>query len=166
MVEQWRTVGLDPSLRPINRSHLNELVAANDMGMSGWEGDISDITWVWCSRLNHPGQCNVPWGKGYDLWLKGDTENEIAVEPPEEVAWVFHRWQEMIDAVTEEEHVAIARELWEWFYDYLPGFGTVGIPKPVLMKKNLTNFPDDGVWGFSVIRAVPVHPEQFFYKQS
>jgi len=34
------------------------------------------------------------------------------------------------------------------------------------MKKNLTNFPDDGVWGFSVIRAVPVHPEQFFYKQS
>ena len=48
-----------PSLRPINRSHLNELVAANDMGMSGWEGDISDITWVWCSRLNHPGQCNT-----------------------------------------------------------------------------------------------------------
>ena len=39
---------------PINRSHLNELVAANDMGMSGWEGDISDITWVWCSRFEPP----------------------------------------------------------------------------------------------------------------
>ena len=166
VVEQWREVGLDPSIRPINRSHLNELVAANDFGMSGWEGDISDITWVWCGRLNHPGQCNTPWGKGYDVWLKGDTENEIAVEPPDEVAWVFHRWQDMIDAVTEEEHISIARELWDWFYDYLPGFGTVGIPKPVVMKKNLTNFPDDGVWGYSVIRAVPVHPEQFFYKQS
>ena len=166
VIEQWRAVGLDPSIRPINRSHLMELVAANDIGMSGWEGDISDITWVWCPRLNHPGLCAVPWGKGYGIWLDGDPENELAVEPPEEVKWVYNRWQDMIDAVTEEEHVAISRELWEWFYDYLPGFGTVGIPKPVLMKKNLTNFPDDGVWGYSVIRAVPVHPEQFFYKQS
>jgi peptide/nickel transport system substrate-binding protein len=166
VIEQWRAVGLDPSIRPINRSHLMELVAANDIGMSGWEGDISDITWVWCPRLNHPGLCAVPWGKGYGIWLDGDPENELAVEPPEEVKWVYNRWQDMIDAVTEEEHIAISRELQEWFYDYLPGFGTVGIPKPVLMKKNFTNFPDDGVWGFSVIRAVPVHPEQFFYKQS
>ncbi len=166
VVEQWRAVGLDPSIRPINRSLLNELVSANTVGMSGWEGDISDITWVWCSRLNHPGHCSVRWGHAWNLWLSGDTDNELAEEPPEEIAWVYNRWQDMIDAVTEEEHIAIARELWEWFYDYLPGFGTVGIPKPVVMKKNFTNFPDDGVWGFSVIRAVPVHPEQFFYKQS
>ena len=164
VTEQWRAVGLDPSLRPINRSLLVELVDANEVGMSGWEGDISDITWVWNSRLNHPGHGNVRWGHAWDLWLDGDTDNEVAEEPPEEIAWVYTRWQEMIDAVTEEEHVAIARELWDWFYDYLPGFGTVGIPKPIVMKKNLTNFPDDGVWGFSVIRAVPVHPEQFFYK--
>ena len=164
-VEQWRSVGLDPSFRPINRSLLNELVAANDVGMSGWEGDISDITWAWFSRLNHPGHGNVRWGQAWNLWLDGFTDNEFAEEPPEEIAWVYNRWQDMIDAVTEAEHVAIARELWEWFYDYLPGFGTVGIPKPVVMKKNLTNFPDDGVWGSSVIRAVPVHPEQFFYKQ-
>ncbi|MEZ4863748.1 MAG: ABC transporter substrate-binding protein [Caldilineaceae bacterium] len=166
LAEQWRAVGLDPSIRPINRTLLTEMVDANDIGMSGWEGDISDITWVWESRINHPGHGNVKWGYAWNLWLNGDTENELAQEPPEEVAWVYNRWQDMIDAVSEEEHIAIARELWEWFYDYLPGFGTLGIPKPVLMKQNLTNFPDDGVWGFSVIRAVPVHPEQFFFKQS
>lgn len=165
VADQWRDVGLDAQLKPINRSLLNELVAANDVGMSGWEGDISDITWVWCSRLNHPAHCNVKWGRAWELWLNGDVENEIAEEPPEEIQWVGQSWQDMINAVTEEEHIRIARELWDWFYDYLPGFGTVGIPKPVVMKKNLTNFPDDGVWGFSVIRTVPVHPEQFFYKQ-
>jgi len=166
LVEQWRAVGLEPSIRPINRTLLIEMVDTNDVGMSGWEGDISDITWVWNSRLNHPGHGNVKWGHAWDLWLSGDTDNEIAEEPPEEIAWVYNRWQDMIDAVDEDDHIAIARELWDWFYDYLPGFGTVGIPKPVLMKQNLTNFPDEGVWGFSVIRAVPVHPEQFFYRQS
>lgn len=162
--EQWRNVGLEAILKPINRALLNELVAANDVEMSGWEGDISDITWVWNSRLNHPSHGNVRWGRAWELWLNGDTENEFAEEPPDEVKWVDENWQAMINALTEEEHVAKARELWDWFYDYLPGIGTVGIPKPVVMKRNFTNFPDDGVWGFSVIRAVPVHPEQFFFK--
>jgi len=166
VVEQWRAVGLEPNARSMNRTLLIELVDANDVGMSAWEGDISDITWVWNSRLNHPAHGNVRWGRAWELWLNGDTENELAQEPPEEIKWVDERWQAMISALTDEEHVAIARELWDWFYDYLPGFGTVGTPQPILMKKNFTNFPDAGVWGFSVIRAVPVHPEQFFYKQS
>ena len=162
--EHWRTVGLEVVLNPINRALLNELVAANEVAMSGWEGDISDITWVWTSRLNHPSHGNVRWGRAWQLWLDGDTENEFAEEPPDEIKWVDATWQEMINALTDTEHVAKARELWDWFYDYLPGFGTVGIPKPVVMKQNFTNFPEDGVWGFSVIRAVPVHPEQFFLK--
>jgi peptide/nickel transport system substrate-binding protein len=166
VTDQWRGVGLDPSLKPVNRTLLVELVDANDIGMSGWEGDISDITLWDNSRLNHPAHGNVKWGRAWELWLSGDTENELAEEPPEDIKWVAERWQAMIDAVGEEEHVQIARELWDWFYDYLPGFGTVGIPKPIVLKKNLTNFPDDGVWGFSTIRAVPVHPEQFFYKQA
>lgn len=162
--EHWRNVGVEAVLNPINRALLNELVAANDVSMSGWEGDISDITWVWTSRLNHPSHGNVRWGRAWQLWLDGDTDNEFAEEPPDDIKWVDATWQEMIDALTDAEHVAKARELWDWFYDYLPGFGTVGIPKPVVMKQNFTNFPDEGVWGFSVIRAVPVHPEQFFFK--
>ena len=162
--EHWRDVGVEAVLNPINRALLNELVAANDVSMSGWEGDISDITWVWNSRLNHPSHGNVRWGRAWQLWLAGDTDNEFAEEPPDEIKWVDATWQAMIDALTDADHVAKARELWDWFYDYLPGFGTVGIPKPVVMKQNFTNFPDEGVWGFSVIRAVPVHPEQFFFK--
>ncbi len=162
--EQWRNVGLEVILKPIARALLNELVAANDVEMSGWEGDISDITWVWNSRLNHPSHGNVRWGRAWQLWLSGDTGNEFAEEPPAEIKQVDASWQDMINALTDEEHVAKARELWDWFYDYLPGFGTVGIPKPVVMKENFTNFPDEGVWGFSVIRAVPVNPEQFFFK--
>ncbi len=162
--EHWRAVGLEVVLNPINRALLNELVAANEVSMSGWEGDISDITWVWNSRLNHPSHGNVRWGRAWQLWLNGDTENEFAEEPSDEIKWVDATWQEMINALTDAEHVAKSRELWDWFYDYLPGFGTVGIPKPVVMKEHFTNFPDDGVWGFSVIRAVPVHPEQFFFK--
>ncbi len=162
--EHWRHVGLEAALNPVSRSLLNELVAANDVSMSGWEGDISDITWVWNSRLNHPGHGNVRWGRAWQLWLDGDTGHEFAEEPPDDVKWVDVTWQEMINAQTDAQHVAKARELWDWFYDYLPGFGTVGVPKPIVMKRNFTNFPDEGIWGFAVLRAVPAHPEQFFFK--
>ncbi len=163
-VGQWHKVGLDVGLAPISRPQLNELVARNEVQMSGWEGDISDFTWVWNSRLNHPSHGDVRWGRAWQLWLAGDTEHELAEEPPEEVKWVDKTWQEMIHALTDDQHVTKARELWAWFYEYLPGFGTVGIPQPIAMRKNFTNFPDEGVWGYSVIRAVPVHPEQFFFK--
>ena len=103
-------------------------------------------------------------GSGLATLVQRDIDNKFAEEPPEAIKYVDTRWQGMINALTDNEHVAIARELWDWFYDYLPGFGTVGIPKPVVMKQNFPNFPDDGVWGFSVIRAVSVNPEQFFFK--
>lgn len=163
-LEHWRAVGLEAVSNAISRTKLTEMVAANEVSMSGWEGDISDFTWVWNSRLNHPSHGNVRWGRAWELWLNGDRDNEIAEEPPDEIKWVDNAWQEMINALTDTEHVNKARELWDWFYDYLPGFGTVGIPKLVVMKGNFTNFPDYGLWGSSVIRSVPVHPEQFFFK--
>ena len=163
-IQHWGTVGLEAVLSPIHRTLLTELVATNEVSMSGWEGDISDITWVWNSRLNHPSHGNVRWGRAWELWLNGDTSNQFAEEPPDEIKWVDSTWQEMINSLTDAEHVAKARELWDWFYDFLPGFGTVGIPKLVVMNEKFTNFPDVGVWGFSSIRAVPVHPEQFFFK--
>ncbi len=161
---QWGALGLQAELKTIDRSLLTELVAANEVSMSGWEGDISDFTWVWNSRLNHPSHGNVRWGRAWQLWLNGDTRNELAEEPPDEIKWVDTIWQEMVNALTDAEHVTKARMLWDWFYDFLPGFGTVGIPKPIVMKEDFTNFPENGVWGFSVIRAVPAHPEQFFFK--
>ena len=162
--EQWWAAGLQAELNIVDRDLLNELVAANEISMSGWEGDISDFTWVWNSRLNHPSHGNVRWGRAWQLWLNGDTRNQIAEEPPEEIKWVDTVWQEMLNALTDADHVTKARMLWDWFYDFLPGFGTVGVPKPIVMKENFTNFPEKGIWGFSVIRAVPVHPEQFFFK--
>jgi peptide/nickel transport system substrate-binding protein len=163
-VENYRDIGLEVIQRPISRTLLEELIAANDLDMTTWDGDISDITWPNFPRVMLPGITNARWGRAWELWLLGDTTNEIAEEPPQEVKDQWDRWNRMRSAPTEAEHIAIAREMWAWYQDYLPAWATVGVPKPVLVKKNLGNFPEEGVWGFAVIRAVPVHPETFYFK--
>jgi peptide/nickel transport system substrate-binding protein len=162
--EYWREIGLETSLTPVSRQLLEELIAANDIEMTVWLGDISDITWPNFPRTMLPGITNAKWGRAWELWLLGQTDNELAEEPPEEVKWVWDKWLAMRSAPTDEEHESLAREMWDWYYDYLPAFATVGVPQVVLLKNNLTNFPETGSWGFSVIRAVPAHPEQFFFK--
>jgi peptide/nickel transport system substrate-binding protein len=164
--EYWGELGLEVIQRPQERTLLEELVAANEIEMTVWDGDISDITWPNFPRLMLPGITNAKWGRAWELWLLGETDNPVAEEPPEEVKQQWANWRAALAAATVEEHVEKARVQWEWFQEYLPGWGTVGVPKPVVLKQNLRNFPEEGIWGFSVIRAVPVHPETFFFKSS
>jgi peptide/nickel transport system substrate-binding protein len=163
-VENYRDIGLEVIQRPISRTLLEELIAASDLDMTTWDGDVSDITWPSFPREMLPGITNARWGRAWELWLLGQTDNELAEEPPQEVKDQWNRWERMRTAPTDAEHVALAHEMYDWFQDFLPVWGTVGVPKPVLVKQNLTNFPETGAWGFALIRAVPVNPEHFFFK--
>lgn len=165
-VENYRDIGLEVIQRPISRTLLEELIAANDLDMTTWDGDISDITWPNFPRVMVPGITNAKWGRAWELWLLGDTANELAEEPPQEIKDQWNRWQAMRTAPSDAEHLRLAREMWAWYQDFLPVWATVGTPKPVLVKSTLGNFPSMGVWGFATIRAVPVNPEHFFFKQS
>lgn len=164
--DYWRDIGLDVTIRPISRTLLEELIAANDLDMTAWEGDISDITWPNFPRVMLPGLTNAKWGRPWELALFNPGTSEIEEEPPAEVREQYDRWNAMRTTADEAEHLAIAREMWDWYYDYLPAFSAVGVPKPVVLKQNLINFPAEGIWGFALIRTIPVHPEQFFFKQS
>jgi peptide/nickel transport system substrate-binding protein len=165
VAQQWNDLGIEVKLKPTNRQLLNQLYDQNDLPMTTWEGDISDITWPNASRAVIPGRSNHSWTRPWRLWLwsKGQVP-ELEEEPPD---WVqdqaadFHEFKRTVDP---EARIEIAHRMFDRFYEYLPCFSTCGVPQPVVIKKNLTNFPDWGIWGFSVIRAVPAHPEQFFFK--
>lgn len=163
-VENYRDIGLEVIQRPISRTLVDELIAANDLDMTTWDGDVSDITWPNFPREMLPGITNAKWGRAWELWLLGQADNELAEEPPQEVKDQWARWEAMRSAPTEEEHIRLAYEMYDWYQDYLPVWATVGVPKPVLVKQNLMNFPEEGFWGFALIRAVPVNPETFFFK--
>lgn len=166
-VPYWEDIGIEVKLKPTNRQLLNERFEANDLVMTTWEGDISDITWPASARAVIPGRANHTWARAWEAWLWSPGEYpDLEEEPPQ---WVKDQYEAFLlfnRTVDPQQRVEIAREMWERFYEYLPCFATVGVPQPVVMKQNMRNFPDWGLWGFSVIRAVPVHPEQFFFDQS
>ena len=165
VAQQWNDLGIEVKLKPTNRDLLNQLYDQNELPMTTWEGDISDITWPSAARAVVPGRSNHSWTRPWRLWLwsKGQVP-DLEEEPPDWVLATYDDYNQFLVTVDPKKRIEIARSMFDRFYEYLPCFSTCGVPQPVVMKQNLMNFPDWGIWGFSVIRAVPVHPEQFFYK--
>jgi peptide/nickel transport system substrate-binding protein len=165
VAQQWNDLGIEVKLKPTNRDLLNQLYDQNDLPMTTWEGDISDITWPTASRAVVPGRSNHSWTRPWALWLwNKDQVPDLEEEPP---AWVKDQadaYNTFLVTVDLDKRIEIAHQMWDRFYENLPCFSTCGVPQPVVMKTNITNFPEWGQWGFSVIRSVPAHPEQFFFK--
>lgn len=164
VVQHWQDLGIEVKLKPTNRDLLGQLYDANDLPMTTWEGDISDITWPTAARAVVPGRSNHSWTRPWAAWLWSNGQfPDIEEEPPDWVKATYDDYQQFMVTVDNNERLVIARKMWDRFYEYLPCFSTVGVPQPVVMKTTISNFPDWGIWGFSTIRAVPVHPEQFFF---
>jgi len=160
--DYWQQVGLEVNLSPVNRTLLEELILNNEIQMTSWEGDVSDITWSFHPRAMLPGITNGKWGRAWELWLLGEVDNELAEEPPDEVKQQWERWVQLQVTVDEAERMTIAREMFDWYYEYLPVFSDVGVAQAIVVRERLKNVPENGTWGFAVIRAVPIHPEQFY----
>ena len=165
-IQYWKAIGIELTIKPLNRQLLDQRFAANELVMTTWQGDISDIVWPQNPRAEIPGLSNHTWARAWEAWMwqKGQFP-EVEEEPPQWLKDQLADWQQFQITMDEKERMTIARKIWDRYYDQLPCFGSVGIPQPVVMKANISNFPDWGAWGFSTIRAVPVNPEQFFYKK-
>lgn len=167
-IPMWKDLGIEIMIKPINRELLNERYAANELHMPTWQGDVaSDILWPNSAKAVIPGRANVSWCRAWEVWLweKGQYP-ELEEEPPDWVKGLKEDLVEFNRTVDEQGRIEIARKMWDTFYEYLPAFGTCGLPQAIVLKQNFRNFPAEGIWGFACIRAVPVHPEQFFLKQT
>ena len=145
---------------------MDQLFAANDLVMTTWQGDISDINWPANARAVIPGRANHTWARAWEAWLWTPGQfPDLEEEPPQWVKDQYDDYMLFNRTVDAQERVVIARRMWDRYYEWLPCFGSVGVPQPVVMKKNIRNFPAWGQWGFSVIRSVPVNPETLYFQQ-
>ncbi|NPV06404.1 MAG: ABC transporter substrate-binding protein [Anaerolineae bacterium] len=168
-IQYWKDIGIEFSIKPVNRQLLSERAIANELPMLFWQGDVgSDIVFPSTSKILHaaPEWGNaLGWGRAWEAYmtLKGQFP-DLEEEPPDWVKAQYTDRSEFNVTLDEQERIAIMRRMLDRFYEHLPCFGTVGVPQAIVTKPNFGNFPEDGVWGFATIRAVPVNPEQFFYK--
>jgi peptide/nickel transport system substrate-binding protein len=170
-IQYWKDIGIEFTIKPLNRQLLTERWTANDLPMTFWQGDIgSDIVFPLNPKVMHGNSeagNALGWSRAWEMWMRNKGQfPDIEEEPPAWVQLQYTDWDKFFNTLDEQERIQIMRGLFERFYENLPCFGTVGVPQAVVMKPTITNVPEMGVWGFGTIRAVPVHPEQFFIKQA
>ena len=169
-IQYWKDIGIELSIKPLNRQLLNQRFLANDLPMTTWQGDIgSDVVFPLSPKIMHGNsEANaLGWARAWEAWMtqKGQFP-DMEEEPPDWAKAQYTDWTQFHSTLDEKERIRIMRRLFDRFYEYLPCFGTVGVPQAVVMKPNVTNIPEKGVWGYGTIRAVPVNPEQFFFKKA
>lgn len=165
--EYWEGVGVQTILKFLNRSLLSTRVGANQVNVSAWNGDtVSDLLWPVLPTNWVPmwiGDSTV-WGNQWALWHI--TEGKEGEEPPEEQKRLLSLWEEYCTTMDEERQIYLAKEILRSNAENLWVIGTIGLsPRPVIARNNLRNIPETGQHGYAVMRLLPKHPEQFFFKQ-
>ena len=87
-------------------------------------------------------------------------------EPPAEIQELQRLRDQFLIEPDEAERIRIGKQILQSQADNLWTIGTVRlIPQPLVIKNSVGNFPERGLWGYSVIWTFPHHPEQFYLKQ-
>jgi peptide/nickel transport system substrate-binding protein len=170
-IQYWKELGIEFTIKPVNRTLLTQRWASNDLAMTFWQGDVgSDVVFPQSPKIMHGNSESgnaLGWSRAWEMWMTAKGQYpDIEEEPPEWVKLQYTDWTKFHSTLDEKERVKIMRGLFDRFYQNLPCFGTVGVPQAVVLKPEITNVPEKGVWGFGTIRAVPVNPEQFFFKKA
>jgi peptide/nickel transport system substrate-binding protein len=170
-IQYWKEIGIEFTIKPLNRTLLTQRWASNDLTMTFWQGDVgSDIVFPLSPKImqgNSETGNALGWSRSWEMWMtvKGQFP-DIEEEPPQWVQLQYTEWTKLHSTLDEKERIKIMRGMFDRFYENLPCFGTVGVPQAVVLKPEIMNVPEKGVWGFGTIRAVPVNPEQFFFKKA
>lgn len=170
-IQYWKEIGIEFTIKPLNRTLLTQRWASNDLAMTFWQGDVgSDIVFPLSPKImqgNSEAGNALGWSRSWEMWMSNKGQYpDIEEDPPEWVKLQYTDWTKLHSTLDEKERIKVMRGLFDRFYENLPCFGTVGVPQAVVMKPEITNVPEKGVWGFGTIRAVPVNPEQFFFKKA
>ena len=168
VAEHWAAIGVEAILKEEGRRLVNERVAANQISFSLAHGFGSNdlhfesgrMQWFVPTSVGWANPWAVEWGRWYQT---GGAEGE---EPPAEIQELQRLRDQFLIEPDEAERIRIGKQILQSQADNLWTIGTVRlIPQPLVIKNSVGNFPERGLWGYSVIWTFPHHPEQFYLKQ-
>jgi peptide/nickel transport system substrate-binding protein len=160
--EYWRAVGIVTNYKSITRELLNEKVLANQEPISLWHGDeTGDSLFLRGPKFFTPENGDESaWAVYWGLWY--ETHGERGVEPPPEIKEIYDA-QDLYHRTAGPEGPQIvlesnAENLWT--------IGTVGMaPHPLIVKNNLRNIAEEGLWTWDSLWTWPTYPETWFFAQ-
>jgi peptide/nickel transport system substrate-binding protein len=167
VMDYWKAVGVNASLKPEDRSLMYTRKAANEHDCAVWGGDGGLNDAMLEARWYYPHSDESLYGIGWVVWADNAGGNPQAepVEPPEPV-------KNQIDLYAEIEQTPDPAKQTELFDQLLAiaqqEFHAIGTSLPAMgygiKKVNLKNVPASmpGAWLYP--NPAPSHPETYFYE--
>jgi len=159
----WKAIGIEMINKEMTRQLLSPKVTANEEPMSLWHGDeCNDILFAlkpkWFAPMYGDESC---WGQAWGIWhLTGGT-HEQSEEPPEEIKQLYE-WMDKYNETGDEEW---AHKLLQSQAENIWTLGVIGMaPHPVIVRKNLRNVAEKGMWNWDSQWAYPYFPCHWFFK--
>lgn len=167
-VRYWKEIGCQVLLKPITGELSLQRAAANEIYMNLWIGDRGTDMAFFTGDLKWFVPMNTGWEMSYGVeWARWyQSEGKAGEEPPEKVKQIYEWRQELLATMDEEERILMGKNILASQAENVWAIGTVAeVPVPIIVRKNLRNIPEEGLYTWDVLYTMPQHPEQFFFKQ-
>ena len=167
VIQNWKEVGLNVQLKMVDRSLHDTRVEGNNFDISSWNGLVMPLA----IGSGHIGKYYAPIANPHlspwPLWVSWyNTNGKKGEEPPQKIKELLDASETIRTATDTAKRKAAVDKLMKAEAENLWVIGTVGIlPKPILVSNNLKNFPDTGLFGWSVRVSRLVYPVQFYLDQ-
>ncbi len=163
--QQWELLGIDVTVKQLERSYLQTLRENGDYDMTIWHcGQMSDPVWIlnpWHTTLS---SWESGWAPAWRTWIA--TDGKQGEEPPAEVLHQYNLWEVVKTSFDEEEVVAAVNEMQRIHMENMWTFGTLGLmPAPVIVNEKLRNVPETGLLAWDWVYLSRYAPEQFYLQQ-
>jgi peptide/nickel transport system substrate-binding protein len=162
-LDYWAAIGIKMTIKSITRELLNPRIYASEEPMSLWHGDeCNDILFIlrpkWFAPIPGDESC---WSHQWGLWYSTQGKSTEAIVPPQDIQDLY-TWLDNYNMYGTDE----------WAYKLLDSqaeniwtIGVIGMaPHPVIVRTNLRNVVEEGMWNWDDLWTYPYTPEQWFFK--
>lgn len=165
---QWEAIGIDVTVREVERSLAVERSAANEHQMCVWTNDGSEQLWFHPDHV-FPYAVSQTCGGGpeYARWYI--TSGEGGVTPPESLQRVMELHRGSFSA-SESQRIAMGKELWATVADEVFAIGVVGLGPAIngvrVADVDLGNVPARQINSPAVGTPSNSYPMTFYFKNN
>lgn len=164
----WRDLDIEAEAKQIDSALYEERFYGASIQCAIWHQDrvtdmLMPIEMNWFIPINFSqGGASSKWAEWYNA---PDKQAEGLIKPPDHIIQLYDWYDQMQEAVSEEERLTYGLKIFDWLAENPLAIGlVVECPAPLLFNKNMRNLPRPRVpVGWDSFGLSTYHPEAFYY---